>query len=899
MKFFESLVGSYRRYKTGLTRHITILLINFGIIPLAGLFLILHLTLLNQSRKITEENYQGLTLIYAQRLRAAIEQKEKKFELLAQLLTGEAGNYQGLSEKLTVFRRSQPQCQGLYYYHLDGSRLLVEGSSTLIPEAAGKLQQSPGWQAARAGRPWSQASPNPDDSSLNLVTFVPVFGVEHAVDAILVGVWDLKPIWEPLEQSLRISFKNYYLLDDKGRLIFHNGILSFASQTGQGSPPLLAALQHGVPALAGHYQSLAGEKVIGAGAVISPIRWYLVVEDPLKANKLYSSKFSVVFLIVYCLTIIMALVLGKVFSDRKIIKPLRQLREQITEITGLPFETWNHQNLNNEIEALSKALAAVQAELQRTMVSRDLLAQEVAEREKVEEALRRSEATLANILRTVPLGLGAISAWQLVWANDNLAQLTGFSLAELLQHDLRSLFLSHYDYHKFVNKVEVGLHRGQVLEFEVTWGTKDGQQREILLRCAQSGSEAPSSFIFTAMDITTRKRLEAESLKLSKLESLGILAGGLAHDFNNILTVVLGHLELLHLEAKNEPQILRRLVHIEEASLRARNLARQLLTFAKGGSPLKKVIALADFLPNAVSLVLSGSKCAARLSIAEELWPVAIDPDQIQQALNNILLNAEQAMPEGGFIEVRAQNRLVSALDPLPLAPGRYVQISIADKGVGIAPEHLAKIFDPYFTTKEHGTGLGLTTTFSIIKNHKGHIAVESEVGQGTTFHLYLPAAEETAEVPTGKVTELPLRGGGRILVLDDEKEIREVLKQMLHKLGYEPICVSDGKDALALYREALESGRPFAAVILDLTVPGGMGGEATLKALQQLDPQVRAIVSSGYSDNPIMSCYKDYGFQGVIAKPYKISDLGRILGALLSPPPAESEGPELKKSAG
>jgi CheY-like chemotaxis protein len=303
----------------------------------------------------------------------------------------------------------------------------------------------------------------------------------------------------------------------------------------------------------------------------------------------------------------------------------------------------------------------------------------------------------------------------------------------------------------------------------------------------------------------------------------------------------------------------------------------QLLTFAKGGVPIKKIISIANLLKESANLTLSGSTSRCEFSIPEDLWSVEADEGQISQVFSNLLLNADQAMPEGGVIKIRAENFLVEGKSELPLSRGKYLKLTFADQGVGISPQYLDKIFDPYFSTKQKGSGLGLATTYAIIQNHFGHTKVESQIGVGTTFTVYLPALEAEIFVDEQETISLSM-GQARFLVMDDEEMVREVIGRMLDHLGYEADFASDGSQAIEEFARAKEAGRPFVAVILDLTIPGGMGGKETIKKLLEIDPHVKAIVSSGYSDDLMMADFRKYGFCEVIAKPYKISELSKTL---------------------
>ena len=376
-------------------------------------------------------------------------------------------------------------------------------------------------------------------------------------------------------------------------------------------------------------------------------------------------------------------------------------------------------------------------------------------------------------------------------------------------------------------------------------------------------------------DITERKRMEEELLRVQKLESVGLLAGGIAHDFNNILTTILGNVSLAKMQVRPEDEIFDLLSETETASARAQTLTKQLLTFAKGGAPVKEIASIKDILKESSLFVLRGSKSRCEFSIAEDLWPAEVDVGQISQVINNIVINANQAMPEGGIIQVVAENLIIDDGHGLPLKPGRYIRISITDQGVGIAEKHLLKIFDPYFTTKQKGSGLGLATTYSIIKNHDGHITVESTLGEGTTFYIYLSASEKA--VPEKEGIRL-ITGHGKILVMDDEESLRKIVERMLKNLGYESEFAKDGAEAIEMYKAARKSGKPYDAVILDLTIPGGMGGKEAINKFLEIDPEVKAIVSSGYSDDPVLSNFQEYGFKGMMPKPFKSLSLSKVL---------------------
>ena len=385
-------------------------------------------------------------------------------------------------------------------------------------------------------------------------------------------------------------------------------------------------------------------------------------------------------------------------------------------------------------------------------------------------------------------------------------------------------------------------------------------------------------------DITTRKLAEAELQKMQKLQSVGTLAGGIAHDFNNIMMGLFGNISLAKDGLAKEHPSHTLLEEAETSMNRAVRLTKQLLTFAKGGDPVKECVSLGALIEEVAKFDLSGSNVSLVYQQAPDLWQVEADRGQIQQVASNIIINARQAMAAGGHLHISLENAVMPAGAMASLPAGNYVKITIRDEGTGIEAKHLNRMFEPYFTTRPGGHGLGLATAYSIIHKHGGHISVASEPGQGTTFALYLPAIilPQPAEPEPPVVASSSMDRRANILVMDDEAVVRNIITLMLKSCGFTAATASDGHAALALYRQALEAGAPFDAVIMDLTIPGGMGGEETVKNLLALDPHATVIVSSGYADDPVMANYADYGFKGIATKPYTISELRAVLARVL-----------------
>jgi len=518
----------------------------------------------------------------------------------------------------------------------------------------------------------------------------------------------------------------------------------------------------------------------------------------------------------------------------------------------------------------------------------------VTERNQFEKALAAEKESLAVTLGAI--GDGVITTdvqGKIIMINHTAEMLTGWKSREAIGQPLKTVFDIAIDLAAQARVQKSGFRtEAQSLLLSLpdnaTLRAKGGEERVIeqVASPIRDSKNEIAGVVLVFRDITERQRTEDERRKAEMLEQLGLLAGGIAHDFNNLLTAIIGNISLASLLLPPNDEMVVRLNDAKNASLRARDLAQQLLTFARGGAPIKKTASIGKLIQDTVSFSLRGSHSRSEFNFGADLWPAEIDPGQISQVIANLVVNADQAMPNGGTLHVACDNFTYDGTTEqvADLSLGDYIRISIRDEGCGISEHYLQRIFDPYFTTKSHGNGLGLATTYSIIKNHNGLITVASQVHVGTTFTIYLPALKDRvmpSEAPSlapAPVEEEQTGGGGRILIVDDEEAIRALVEFTLTHLGYEVAGAESAQQGVDLYREKLEAGERFDAVILDLTLPGGMGGKEALKKLIEIDPTVNAIVSSGYATDATMSRYQDFGFRGVIAKPYEASELGRTV---------------------
>jgi PAS domain S-box-containing protein len=505
-----------------------------------------------------------------------------------------------------------------------------------------------------------------------------------------------------------------------------------------------------------------------------------------------------------------------------------------------------------------------------------------ADRRQAEMALRESEEKYRKLFEnSVAPILNTLSDGTIEDANPACEDLLGVERNGLEGSNILDFYANPEDRMEFKRTMN---EKGSVQDYPIPFKKKDGT----LLHCLATVSvhnrlkdgKENVGFRGTLRDITREQKLQKQLTQAQKMEAIGTLAGGIAHDFNNMLGVITGNISYALSSLNKDDELYEVLIDVQESSKQAQGLTQQLLTFSKGGAPIKKVADINKIIKDAAIFSIRGANSKCNFELTDDLWTSEVDESQINQVVNNLVINAKQAMPNGGEITIRTENVTIETESDIPLPAGKYIKIEIEDQGVGISKSHLSNIFEPYFTTKQKGSGLGLATTYSIIKRHEGHIWVYSEIDKGTIFNIYLPASKSELAI-SKKVDQVIHTGHGSVLIMDDQTPILKMLTRILTAMGYETTTTLDGSEAIEVFQSAYQAQNPFDLVILDLTVPGGLGGAKVIPELLKIDPKVKAIVSSGYSNDPIMANYQDYGFCGVIPKPLQKAQLAELLNII------------------
>ncbi|OPY79901.1 MAG: Sporulation kinase E [Syntrophorhabdus sp. PtaU1.Bin058] len=519
-----------------------------------------------------------------------------------------------------------------------------------------------------------------------------------------------------------------------------------------------------------------------------------------------------------------------------------------------------------------------------TMIA--IFARDITKRRHAEEQLKESEERFRSLVEESPFAIHIARNGIILFSNVTSMKMFGYGKrSEIVGRPILDIVAPQCRDDVWDKTIRRESGEGIINSYETTGLRKDGSEfpMQVTVKLL-SMAEGTADIVFFE-DLTLRKLIEEELIKVRNLESIGTLAGGIAHDFNNLLMGVTGYVELARMQASPESKVYSYLTEAEKIADHGKELTQQLITFSQGGEPLKKEVKITPVLKSVSRFTLSGSNVKCEFLFPGNLNTIEADEAQLRQVIHNIILNAKEAMPKGGTITIRAENAMVTGEDIVPVSPGDYVKVAIEDKGAGIAPENIPKVFDPYFSTKDmgiqKGMGLGLAIAYSIVKKHNGHIIVESVPDKGTSFIVYLPvyvkrpeASEKTESVPAQKK---------RILFMDDEVFIRTIGNEILAHLGYDVTLTQDGNETILVYKQEKRAGRPFDVVILDLTMKGGIGGKDVLREILSVDPDAKAIISSGYTDDPVLSDYVSFGFRGAITKPYNINQLQEVLREVMS----------------
>jgi len=721
---------------------------------------------------------------------------------------------------------------------------------------------------------------------------------------VLRGVISISPSQETnviFEMVRDFKFGNNgstFLVDSQGRPLAHPDYSLSVDTFGESQLMDLVPVQRALAGESGTVEyAFQGKKYSASYRPIAATGWGLVVQQPVESIVAHvKGEVASITYLNYILILGCILFLGFIFISS--IRPLRTLVESLQNNkfkTGSEYPKDEIGQLAEEIKKLFLSLNAAKEEIAQTLAnqekrieertrdlseSNEMLVDQIKKKEQAEKSLIESEERYRSLFENASDMIQTVRPdGQLLYVNPSWREVMGYTEEEALKLKVFDLI-----YPDSADQCDLHFRKtitdGTSGEMESVFQDKDG--KKVILHgsanCKYGDDGKPSYVHCIFQNVTERRQMEDELVRMHKLESIGILAGGIAHDFNNILTAILGNLTLSRILSEKDPdKAAKRIAEAEKATLRAKDLTQQLLTFSKGGEPVKVTTSLNDIIIDSCQFVLRGSNVKCNFDLAEDLFLAAVDEGQISQVLHNLVVNADQAMPDGGVVDVHAENVRIGPDDDLPLSSGNYVLIKVEDNGSGISRKNLQRIFDPYFSTKHEGHGLGLATAYSIVKRHGGLLTVESKLGEGTVFKIYLPASMQNSTDRISGEEEIYF-GKGSILLMDDEESVRETASELFNHLGYELVSAKDGTETLELYRKAAAEGNPYDVVILDLTVPGGMGGKETCEELLKIDPEMKIIVSSGYANNPIMANHEKYGFSGVMPKPYKIENASKIL---------------------
>ncbi|MCK5682500.1 response regulator [bacterium] len=612
--------------------------------------------------------------------------------------------------------------------------------------------------------------------------------------------------------------------------------------------------------------------------------WYILcyykLNEVLKPVNELLKKIAVVSITLIIVLMFVSFIIGKTIS-----KPLKAVSDALQKLGEGTFDYQIKMIKNDEFENVIHSFNSMAEKLQNSTTTIEHLEKEIAEKVLAKKAFKKEKEKSEQYLHMAGvMFIGLDRNGFITLANEKACEILETKEEDIIGKNWFDNFLPE-DNNTTIKKVF-----NQIMEtdnliheyYENPVISKKGNEKIIAWHnTALYDNDANKiGMLCVGEDRTLRKKLEHEIIQTQKMNAVGTLAGGIAHDFNNILSIILGYSSFGLSMIDEDDRLYKSLSNINNGAIKAKDLTQQLLTFAKGGEPIKKIIAVNNLVKSSADFAISGSNSKCKYEFEPDTWNVEIDEGQMNQVIGNLVINAAQAMPDGGTITLKTENIEILESSLPNLEPGKYVKLCLQDEGTGISEQHLSRIFEPYFSTKQSGSGLGLATTYSIVKKHGGHIKVESIIEKGTRFIIHIPASLKKA-VNNEKQIEKKHSGTGRVLIMDDEKMILDMLSVMLKSLGYRTSIVVDGNKAIKMYQKAFQAGDPFDIVILDLTIPGGMGGAKTIPMLKKIDSSAKFVVSSGYSTDPVMANFETYGFSDVMPKPFSKKQLVDLLERL------------------
>ncbi|OGP63159.1 MAG: hypothetical protein A2V65_06680 [Deltaproteobacteria bacterium RBG_13_49_15] len=865
--------------KAGLSRKIVTLLLVSSIIPLSILTAIYFTFYFQGQKQRVIDVQQEIGKVVSTNISAYLKKILGQIQFSAATSVPNMKNNKELVTLSDIFLNQMPDLDEITFMDLEGNEICkVSRYYSFRPFELKNVASDRSFQLARNGEIHVGPLELSPFSRFPIVRMVvPILDLKDHVIGVLVAGATIQKMWDFISRYQIGENRYAYVVDSKGVLIAYEDLSSVLQKM---DLTMIPGVSHFVSGKIGvfEYKGLTGQEVIGAVSVIPLTGWGVIVEEPTSAAFKDLRLLSSVFLGIFFVTILLAVFLGFRFSYSSILKPVDLLEQEVEAISTGNFDRSIRFDASNELGRLAENINRMAERLKTTTVSRDLLIEEIAERKKAEAALQKSEATLKGIFQAAPIGIGVVTDRTMKWVNDKMCEISGYDSGELIDQSARVLYPTQDEFErvgKIKNDQLASKGTGSV---ETQWRKKGGEIIDILANWARlDRSDASIGDIFAVLDITGKKQAEEEKEKLEtrlrqaqKMEAIGTLAGGIAHDFNNILGIILGNSELAVNDVPKSHPARRNLEEIRTASLRAKDMVRHLLSFARKSEPAQQIIHLIPIVKETVKLLRSS--IPASIEIRQDM-PLILDtilgdPTQIHQILINLASNASHAMPDGGLLEIGVRIETVHETVSGPysdLDPGNYVLLTVSDTGEGIDPNIKDRIFDPYFTTKDigKGTGMGLAVVHGIVKSHSGRIFVDSKPGNGTLFSIFFPQAEGEA-APEVETRDPYPTGRERILIVDDEPSVLDIGTAILNRLGYHVESETNPIAALKLFGSKPDF---FDLVITDMTMPQ-MTGDHLSQQIRSIRDNIPIIICTGFSERISEESAGGMGIQGYLEKP-------------------------------